>query len=811
MAALPLATATPLAAAPSITYWIITPEAGTDAAVHSIRNSWMRGAGADARFCVARGLSQSADPSLHWLSGLSDSQLIAKSRFELNKQLTTTVAPAFGNRTAHEMLLEAQPGNATAASRALPSLQTKQLAEKAWALTRKYNNFLRHKVFEMMREICRAMQSHAFNYAFIMDADTSVNRTNLESFVRPLKPTEVVYTGMCKRRWAAGNRHVLRGVGGGPGILLSRPLLQKTCPALEHCAPLRTLMDKLEKAGGDLMIAKCMEFLGVRCQMADELGVSGDVSELFRRGPPWVYPPLPPGTVLVASKGSTGAREILRAQKSARLDPSKVISYHRVMPLAARPEYRDVRCRILAEYTRKMSGPANWYSRCLPHFALLGVPKSGSTSLFNWVLQHPEARAPQRKELHMWAPVLTPDKACLDRSSCAVLAATRASEAEAAAAEGAASADDDVKGDGGKQGGKRGGGGRKDDVAAARPRGGRTAGADTLREPPSTPAVRRVMSAYLDLFPEVDPREFAVTGEASPAYVYSASAALFFGNKLMAHARLLLLLRDPAERAFSEYKNKRDLMLKGGDKPAQWVWGYKSFGPLAEALRPTADACTPAQLYSSCEPCRRFLAAPQPHHPAAGGGGGGGGGGASSPLPLGASAGAGAASAVSVADEARCQVPPVVWQSWYQIFLPRWLAFGDRMLLEFSDDVFSDAAAVMERVRSFLGLHAFAFNTAVAYNTEDKRGAVISHRGNSSRNAQAASSARHSHAEANAHQMRVLERLVADAALRTNDVLAAGASSGSWHPPQQQFRRSVPQAWLTRYANVGQSGRGASS
>jgi hypothetical protein len=32
----------------------------------------------------------------------------------------------------------------------------------------------------------------------------------------------------------AGNKHVLRGVGGGPGILLSRALLRRTCPALEH-------------------------------------------------------------------------------------------------------------------------------------------------------------------------------------------------------------------------------------------------------------------------------------------------------------------------------------------------------------------------------------------------------------------------------------------------------------------------------------------------------------------------------------------------------------------------------------------------
>ena len=93
-------------------------------------------------------------------------------------------------------------------------------------------------------------RERAFDYAFIMDADTAVNRTNLEAFVRPLPAKESVYTGFCKRRWSAGNKHVLRGVGGGPGILLSRPLLLRTCPALEHCAPLRSLMDKLDRAGG---------------------------------------------------------------------------------------------------------------------------------------------------------------------------------------------------------------------------------------------------------------------------------------------------------------------------------------------------------------------------------------------------------------------------------------------------------------------------------------------------------------------------------------------------------------------------------
>ena len=86
----------------------------------------------------------------------------------------------------------------------------------------------------MWREICRATLQHRFNYAFIMDADTAVNRTNLQNFASHLRLTDSIYTGLCKRRFSTERKHLLRGVGGGPGILLSRALLRRTCPALEH-------------------------------------------------------------------------------------------------------------------------------------------------------------------------------------------------------------------------------------------------------------------------------------------------------------------------------------------------------------------------------------------------------------------------------------------------------------------------------------------------------------------------------------------------------------------------------------------------
>jgi len=342
------------AAGPSISYWVITPEMDTDAVVHSIRHSWMLDAGAHAHFAVATGLSQSRDPSLHWLSGLNNSLVpfVAASRSDLNARLYQTVAPSMPNQSAHAYLLDQA---SSAGSSPQPSQQqqvrVKQQVDKAWRITRQYNSFLRHKVFEIMREMCRSVRrEHAFDYAFLMDADTAVNRTNLEAFVRPLPAKDSVYTGFCKRRWSAGNKHVLRGVGGGPGILLSRPLLLRTCPALEHCAPLRTLMNKLDRAGGDLMLAKCMEFLGVRCQMGDELGHAGDLGDLFRRGPPWVYPPLPPGTILVASKGSNGARA---SPHAARGEPTpKAPDAMTIASTLARPRCQ-VRARSFAHSARR--------------------------------------------------------------------------------------------------------------------------------------------------------------------------------------------------------------------------------------------------------------------------------------------------------------------------------------------------------------------------------------------------------------------------------------------------------------------------
>ena len=89
-------------------------------------------------------------------------------------------------------------------------------------LTRLYNNFLRYKVFEIMRQMCAAaLSERSFDFAFMMDADTAVNQSNLQRFVNTLGREASIYSGLCRRRsWGKPNGQ--RGVGGGPGIIFTK-------------------------------------------------------------------------------------------------------------------------------------------------------------------------------------------------------------------------------------------------------------------------------------------------------------------------------------------------------------------------------------------------------------------------------------------------------------------------------------------------------------------------------------------------------------------------------------------------------------
>jgi len=55
-----------------------------------------------------------------------------------------------------------------------------------------------------------------------------------------------------------------------------------------------------------------------------------------------------------------------------------------------------------------VSGTGSLPYHCLPSVAILGAQKAGSTALLAMLMQHPDARAPLRKELHFWDTVHAP-------------------------------------------------------------------------------------------------------------------------------------------------------------------------------------------------------------------------------------------------------------------------------------------------------------------------------------------------------------------------------------------------------------------
>jgi len=517
------------------------------------------------------------------------------------------------------------------------------------------------------------------------------------------------------------------------------------------------------------MLAKCMEFLGHHCKLEKEIpytraanrlasrgkgkgqGAIPKLDNLFRRGPPWVYPPLSSGTVLVATRRSAGARAIEAYHRLTedKFPLSSVISFHRVRPSHRTPQWdKDPRCRVIAEYMKLESGPAHWSSRCLPTFVLLGTPKSGTTSLFNWILQHPDLRAPVRKELHFWAPVLTPEKNCADREDCNVF---------------------------------------KNGKSNAKEGGTRSTTSSTAHWPLSTVSSGRMLSNYIELFPRVDPREFGITGEASPAYIYSPSVALFMESPLGAHTKLILLLRDPTERAFSEFKNKRDLMLKGAPKASVWVSGYAHFSQLVRFLKISAVGCSPEELYRACRSCTRFISAP------------GAVGAEASNIDGNANYVSNSVDWNASYVSERCEVPPVIWQSWYHIFIPRYQRRSRRLLIEFSDDLFDAPQTMMQRVGAYIGLPQYAYSTDIAYNTEKKRGAYIAQTGNQSTqrvgNMADASQASASRSKASASDKAVVDGLMRHSVARLQGIL----HRPDWEVPPQQYRRALPPKWIERY------------
>jgi len=260
-------------------------------------------------------------------------------------------------------------------------------------------------------------------------------------------------------------------------------------------------------------------------------------------------------------------------------------------------------------------------NRCAPGFVIIGVPKAGTTSLYSYLIQHPQVVGASKKELHFFRPIANPNLY-----------------------------NKIVRG---------------------------------IKDPEEQglKLFESLSSQYVDLFPKIDGGQ--ITGEASPGYFYSPQVASFLAQ--FKNLKVILSIRDPADRAFSEYLNKVETGRSTTMK--------KKFLNLVDSTPvPTFDeiAATGLKRFQICK-SRALVRKGDP-----------------------------------------CYVPPNLWQGHYDDFILPWIhAFGpERLFVLSAEKLFKDSQSTMQSVIKFLNLNPFKFDTSAAYNTATNRGADVKLEGN---------------------------------------------------------------------------------
>jgi hypothetical protein len=409
-------------AQPRIGFWVIAHDKDPSHA-YAMRQTWLRSE-AHVRLCVAQGPHVGE-------TGLTTVRLSREAVPWLDPEAHTSDAEA----------------------RSLDGLHPRQTNNTEKLRAR--NQFLRAKVYAMLLLMCKAPE----DFSLMLDDDTAVNVTGLREWLRTramATPADrfMLYGGhVNEHRTPTGT---FRFVGGGAGILFSRAARGRLCtkPCLITCLAHMLGMIKADREamGGDQMLGKCAR----DCQLPPT-SIPG-----FGRHPLWV---------------ARGGRSTANA----------MITTHHTRPTNRTNSMEaDPRCRVLhvpeRSGTRAVDSGVMDYI-CAPAFAVIGAPKSGTTSLFAYLSQNPDIAAPKQKELHVFRPVAEPSR-YMDNSY-------------------------------------------------------------SLLKYSTVPG-----------FPRVAPRDFRITGEASPAYFYHPGAARFFLRS--GSLRAILLLRHPVARWLSEFQNRVD-------------------------------------------------------------------------------------------------------------------------------------------------------------------------------------------------------------------------------------------------------------
>ena len=165
-----------------------------------------------------------------------------------------------------------------------------------------------------------------------------------------------------------------------------------------------------------------------------------------------------------------------------------------------------------------------------------------------------------------------------------------------------------------------------------------------------------LLRLYANHFPQIDPRDFRLTGESTPTYLYDPKAPDFFAHTHLRMLRIVIVLREPAARALAALSTRRARESKVAEKMLIDAQGV-------------ASRCGMAALYEACEPCRRFAAL----------------------AAIAATPDAATPDCVDSVQNMEALNEPnnpaamALWRSWYHLFLPRWLSL--RPLVLFAEEL----------------------------------------------------------------------------------------------------------------------------
>ncbi|KAL1507551.1 hypothetical protein AB1Y20_007171 [Prymnesium parvum] len=164
-------------------------------------------------------------------------------------------------------------------------------------------------------------------------------------------------------------------VGGGAGIVLSRAAAMRirAASALPECDPLHLKWVDRTHQGGDAWLGDCAEVAGVQVDMEYGFYPQPPVANLFH---------------LFKDAVTFHGVEDHHAMYAA-------------LSANATGEAYDSRC-VPVFIDHKYN--------CLPHFIIGGVPKAGTTSLYKYLMQHPDVLPAVDKELTFWGNFFTPKR-----------------------------------------------------------------------------------------------------------------------------------------------------------------------------------------------------------------------------------------------------------------------------------------------------------------------------------------------------------------------------------------------------------------